>query len=161
MSVSVAPTSSGSGVRPTTGCPTLHSLTPPRKFAQHGDGKYMIASHIHRWPFWLPRVQRVTTSQQRLDKRLWKILSTLHRKGRYSLWCGWEFVAQQTGTSGGVGRLHCNSYSTACTVFPYRRLSYVHISTFVFLFFSLCYAVLSFPFCITVTWSVNKLQYKQ
>ena len=30
----------------------------------------------------------------------------------------WEFVAQQTGTSGGVGRLHCNSYSNACTVYP-------------------------------------------
>ena len=29
-----------------------------------------------------------------------------------------EFVAQQTGTSGGVGRLHCYSYSNACTVYP-------------------------------------------
>ena len=37
---------------------------------------------------------------------------------RYLLWFGWEFVAQQTGTSGGVGRLHCNSYSNAFTVFP-------------------------------------------
>ena len=32
--------------------------------------------------------------------------------------CGWEFVAQPSGTSGGVWRLHCNSYSTACTVKP-------------------------------------------
>lgn len=28
--------------------PTLHSLTPLRNFSQHGDEKYMIASHIHR-----------------------------------------------------------------------------------------------------------------
>lgn len=28
--------------------PTPHSLTPLRNFSQHGDGKYMIASHIHR-----------------------------------------------------------------------------------------------------------------
>ena len=37
---------------------------------------------------------------------------------RYLLWCGWEFVSQQMGMSGGVGRQRCNSYSNACTVFP-------------------------------------------
>lgn len=52
---------------------------------------------------------------------------------------------------GGVGRLHCNSYSTACAL---RRLSYVPISTFVF--FMLWSAVFSFP--VPIGWSVNKLQ---
>lgn len=33
-------------------------------FSWHGDGKYIIDSHVHRWPFWLPWIQRVMTSQQ-------------------------------------------------------------------------------------------------
>ena len=78
---------------------------------------------------------------------------------RYSLWCGWKCVAQQTGMSGGVGRLHCNSYGIACTVFPKEIVLCSHFFLwFFFVYFSLCYAVLYCPFCTAMTWSVNKLQ---
>lgn len=66
-------------------------------------------------------------------------------------------VVDEKGTSG-VARLHCTSYSSACTVFP---KVIVMFTFFLLLFFSLCYTVLSFPFCIAMTWPLNKLQYKQ
>ncbi len=56
------------------------------------------------------------------------------------------------------------NYSTGLAPFP--RLSAPRHSShlcshFYFCFFSLCYTVLSFHFCSTMTCSVNKLQYKQ
>ena len=64
-------------------------------------------------------------------------------------------MAQQTGTPGGIGKLHCYSYITACTVFPKEM---VYISTLV-IFFVLCSDVFSFLYSNDM--SVNKLQYKQ
>lgn len=65
---------------------------------------------------------------------------------RYSLWSGWEFVAQQTSTSGHLGRLYCNSYTAECTVFLKEIVlcSYFYLCLFVF---ALRSAVFSFLYC--------------
>lgn len=88
-----------------------------------------------------------------------------HHKRRYSLWCGcecdWNVRCRETEVLAylGVERQHCNPYSTACIVFPEKIVPCSH---FYFCFFPpLCNTMLSFPFCFELTWSVNKLQYKQ
>ena len=53
-----------------------------------------------------------------------------------------------------VSQIKIEILKTTCSFFT-------SLCNFFFSFFSLCYAVLSFPFCIAMTWSVNKLQYKQ
>ncbi len=72
---------------------------------------------------------------QGLDKTFQNIFSTLPCKGRYLLWCRWESVAWQTGTSRSVDRLHCNSsYSAAC-----KSKSSAQVVFPVFAFLILCF----------------------
>lgn len=56
-------------------------------------GRYMIVTHIRRYP---------SRGLQRLDKTFSMILSMPHCKGRYPMWCGWDHVAQHKGSSASI-----------------------------------------------------------
>ncbi len=52
---------------------------------------------------------------QRVDSPLEEILSSLHCKRWYSLWCRWNYVARQRGTSGCAWMIYSTMY-VVCSV---------------------------------------------
>ena len=62
---------------------------------------------------------------QRVDLPLQEILSLLHCKGWYTLWCRWKCVAKQTGTSGCARMI----YLFSVTIHTVMLFTFVHSST--------------------------------
>ncbi len=72
----------------------------------------------------------ITAESWRVDSPLKEILSLLHCKRWYSLWCRWKYVARQTGTSGCARMIYSNVY-VVCSIpiFTTILFTVVHSST--------------------------------
>lgn len=125
-------------------------FNPTEKLSQHGDGKDLNSSYIQMTLLTAmdAACHKITTEACRGWTRHKKLFSCcITRKKILVVMWKKRFVCQQTERSGGIGRLFCSSYSTACTVIL-KEIVQQYAS--ILAFYSLWSAMMCFPFCFTM-----------